>query len=343
MASGAGYRHSKVLIDSSMQEAKSGYDEDFLRKMKYATMGSTIQLVNNCEAKEDWDASGSYFTIADETSDKRCDGSNSIELVNASVIKGGTIALDATHRPNREDWRWANWLCLWVHDETTLRSSDQLLFQIRNNGNWSPEINVPIPTVVDAFQLRCVDITGLQRGCVDGFRFVDRRGKGSSLKVYIDEIFITDLITGTGDGNAIGTGPVFGKVIPMPVVTGSTIVPGDAVEWGVMGVATGTTADHRIVGIACQAEPIDPVAATDANPKEILVAIPFSVVYLRNDGTGMAQGAQGKLGSDVVSASVGSDTSDAEDGFCISLETSTTAAWKIGDSAYQLIVQGTEN
>jgi len=341
---GAGYRHYNPIMENMNVQAASGYGERFLKLLKYAAVGSTVQLVSNTEASTDWDASSATFDLTDETTDKRVDGSNCLELVDDTSATGGFASLDKDHRPNGEDWDWAGWICMWIHDDTGARTAGELTFQIRNNGTWSAETAVPTLAAADFYELRCIDITGLARGNVDGFRFVDNRITGTDEKVYIDNIFITDLITGIGDATAIGTGPVRGPVISLPVQTGSTIVYGDMVEWGVMGVATGTANDTRIIGIACQDKDSSgtSVVASDTVPAEVLVAIAPSIIYLRNDASGMAEGAYGLLGTDVVTAAPGSGTANAEYGFCISLENSATTEWASGDSAYQIVPQGFE-
>lgn len=341
---GSGYRHSTVLFDSFNELARNGFRGDFLKKLIYMAKGSTIRMVSNCEDVTDWDISSSgNFNAVDETSDKRCDGSASMELVDAGTTKGTYVTLDTAHRPNKEDWTWANWLCMWIHDDSALRLSGELTFQIRNNGDWSDEINVPTLSNADMFELRCIDISSYDKGCVDGFRFVNRRGTGSSEKVYIDEIFITDLITGIGDGNSLATGPVFGPVVPLPIQTGSTIIPGDPVEWGVMGVATGTANDARIIGIACQTEAESSRTASDTVQNEVLVALAPSIFYARNDASGMAIGCPALFGADVVTEAAGAAASNAEYAFCMSLETSSTTEWASGDSAYMLNNNSTED
>jgi hypothetical protein len=344
MASGAGFRQMKNIAKNINEYAREGFGVELIKHLLWATKGSTVQLVSNCEDVSDWDIENtSHFNAVNETSDIRGDGSNSIELVDVSTTKGTTVALDEAHRPNNEDWTWANWLCMWIHDDTGARLSGELTFQIRNNGEWSAEVNVPTLAAADFWYLRCIDITGLARGHVDGFRFVNQRGTGSSEKVYIDEIFITDLVSGIGAGSALCTGPVFGPVIMLPVVTGSTIVPGDPVEWGVMGVATATADDERIIGIACQGTPTSNYVASDTVPVEVPVLFTSGIFYARNDATGMAVGEPALFGADVVTEAAGTATAAAEKAFCISLETSSGATIASGDSAFQLMNMGTED
>ena len=70
---GAGYRHASVLLDSMREAGKTGFGEtNFLKYMKYGTVGSTIRFVSNCEDVTDWDISNSsHFNAVDETTDKR--------------------------------------------------------------------------------------------------------------------------------------------------------------------------------------------------------------------------------------------------------------------------------
>jgi len=339
MASGAGYRHSTIITEDLpryMQEMGPGQNLTLLKRLKWGAMGSTIHLVSNCEDVSDWDIEDSAnFNAVNETTDIRV-GSNAIELVDAGTTVGTAVTLDSGHRPNDEDWTGFNWLCFWVHDDTAARTAGELTCQIRNSGSWCTALNVPV-TTVDMWSLICIDISDVARANVDGFRFVNQRGTGSDEKVYIDQIFVTDLITGVGNGNALGTGPVIGPVRAFPIATGSTIVPGDPVEWSAMGVATGTANDARILGIACQEISTSSRVASDTVPNEVLVACEGSIVWLRNDGSGMAIGEPGIFGSDVVTEGPGTATSNAEYDFCMSLETSSTTAYASGDSAYQIL------
>jgi len=344
MPSGAGFRNTLNIAKNINEYAREGFGPELIKHLLWASKGSTIQLVSNCEDVTDWDIeSASYLNAVNETSKIRADGSNALELADMGTTKGYTLTLDDAHRPDNEDWTWANWLCMWIEDDTALRLSGELTFQIRNNGTWSAEVNVPTLTAADFYYLRCIDITALARGHVDGFRFVNQRGTGSSEKVYIDEIFITDLVSGIGDGNALATGPVFGPVIMLPMVTGTTIVPGDPVEWGVMGVATGTADDERLIGIACQEKATSSYTASDTIPAEVPVLFATGIFYARNDATGVGIGEPAKFGVDVVTEGAGTATSTSEKDFCISLEVSTTTAWASGDSCFQLQNHSTED
>jgi len=345
MASGAGYRHSVVVTEGLLrylEEAGPGQNLDMLKRFKWASMGSTIHLVTNCEDVTDWDIEdSSNFNAVNEASDFRV-GTNAIELVDAGTTVGTAVTLDSGHRPNDEDWSGFNWLCMFVHDDTAARTAGELTCQIRNSTTWGTVLSVPV-TTVDMWSMVCIDISGENRANVDGFRFVNQRGTGSDEKVYIDQIIVTDLITGTGDGDAIGTGPVIGPVRAFPIATGSTILPGDTVEWSAYGVATGTANDARILGVACQNDAFTSKVASDTVPNEVLVACEGSIVWLRNDGTGMAIGEPGILGSDVVTEGAGTAAGNAEYGFCMSLETSSTTAYASGDSAYEILNATTED
>jgi len=330
-------------LSTYLEEAGPGINRELLEKMKWAAFGSTIHLVSNCEDVTDWDISdSSNFNAVDEGTIIHV-GSNSLELVDAGTTKGTYVTLDSGHRPKDEDWSDFNWCCFDICDDTAAREAGELTFQIRNNGSWQTALDVPTITTVDMFETVCVDISGVSRNHVDGFRFVNQRGTGSSEKVYISMIYVTDLITGTGDGSAISTGPVIGPVRVFPVETGATILPGDTVEWSAFGVATGTANDERIIGVACQHNAYTSVTASDTAHKEILVAVEGSIVMLRNDGTGMAVGEPGLLGSDVVTEAAGTATANAERAFCMSLENAAGTYLVSGDSRYQILSTTTED
>lgn len=342
MASGAGHRHSDTIFNSLSREAQEGFGPTFLEKVRWASQGSTIHLISNCEDVSDWDIeNASHFNAVNETTKIRV-GSNAIELVDVSTTKGTCVTLDAGHRPNNENWNDFNWLCMYIEDDTGARTAGELQVQIRNGGVWGTLLNVPT-TTVDIYQLVCIDISSEERSNVDGFRFYNNRGTGSSEKVYVDNIFVTDLITGEGDGLALGTGPVIGPVRVFPLETGATILPGDPVSWSAFGVVSSSANDAHILGIACQHDTFTSVTASDTAPKEVLVACEGAIVFLRNDGTGMAKGEPGVFGSDVVTEAAGTATANAEYGFCMSLEDATTTAWKSGDTAYQIVQSTTED
>ncbi len=344
MPSGAGYKNMIQLFPEIQEIQKENIiTKSALNKMIAMVRGSDYHILSNMEDVTDWDISNaSVFNAENDTTDIRV-GSNCIKLIDIGATKGDFVTLDLVHRPEREDWGMMNWLCMWVHDETGLRLAGELTIQIRNNLEWGAEIAVPLNQTVDAYEYKCINIQALARDNVDGFRFVNQRGSGGSEAVFVDEIIVTNFITGVGNGNSVATGPVLGaKIVPIPVLSGQTIVPGDCVSMDSMGVSTSAADDFNIIGIAGQFEAIDSVVASDIAPKEVWVVVSGQVL-LRNDDTGMAQGEHGKLGSDVVSKGAGAGTSDAEKDFCISNETATTAAWKIGDTSYQLSNSGTEN
>jgi hypothetical protein len=346
MPSGAGFKQLTAKLpemQEAMRTAGAGFPLDLLKVLKYCAVGSTIHPISNCEDVTDWDIESSgVFNAVNETSKIRV-GSNALELVDIGSVKGNFVTLDDLHRPQGEDWTEFNWLCMWLHDDTGARLAGELTVQIRNNGTWSDELNVPICSAADMWQLKCIDITGIAKNKVDGFRFVNQRGSGASEKVYVDEIFVTDLITGVGSGS-VATGPVFGPCTILPVETGATIVPGDPVEWGVFGVNTGTANDERIIGIACQDVPMTSVIASDTALKQVIVAIAGAVVFMRNDATGPTVGEPVLFGSDVVTEAAGSGTSNAERGFAISLEDAAGGATLVsGDTAYLILKSGSED
>jgi len=345
MGSGAGYRHTTVVnegLTRYMDEMGPGNNLDFLRRLKWATQGSTIHVVSNCQDVTDWDISdSSAFNAVDEATVVNY-GDNSLELFDITSTTGTFVTLDAGHRPVDEDWTEFNWMCFSICDAVA-RTAGEYTFQIRNNGEWSAEVAVPTITTVAMFETVCADISGLDKGNVDGFRFVNQRGTGSSEKVYVDSIIVTDIITGTGDGDAIGTGPVIGPIRSFPLIIGATILPGDAVQWEVGGVNTGSGNDAALLGIACQSTAYSSLVSAEATPKEIFIACQGAVVYLRNDGSGMSVGEPGILGSDVVTEGAGTATGNAEYGFCVSLENSAGTYLVSGDSAYVLAVASSED
>ncbi len=344
----AGFRHAETLnngMSEVMKTAGPGFNLDFERKLRFSSQGSTIHPVSNMENVTDWDIeNASNFNASDDATDERS-GSNCIAFQDVTSTKGNFVTLNDGHRPDDEDWTEFYWMCFWVHDETGARTAGEYTFQIRNNGSWATALSLPLVSNVDMYELLCVDISDVDRAHVDGFRFVNQRGTGSSEKVFIDNIFVTDLITGNGDDTQVATGPVIGPVRVFPVETGQTIVPGTCVTWGAIGVKAGTAADVPIMGIACQNEPLISTVASDTALKEVLVACEGSVVWLRNDDTGMAIGEGAKLHTNelIVAKSAGSAASGGEQAFAYSLETSTTTAWAKGDTAYQLTTIPTEN
>ncbi len=343
MPSGAGFKNMTPLFPELQEIQKQNIiTKDALKKLKVLAMGSTIHVVSNCEDVTDWDiSSSSDFNAVNEVTDIRT-GSNAIELVDITSVTGGFVTLDDVHRPEGEDWREFNWLCMWVHDDTAARLAGELTIQIRNNGTWCTAIPVPV-SVVDMFCYICINIQSIDKNKVDGFRFVNERGSAGSEKVYIDTIVVTDFITGTGNAAAIGTGPVIGPCAIAPVASGATILPGDTVQFVQPGVKLGVADGFELIGVAGQFEAKTSYVASDTAPVEVIYATQGAIVMFRNDGTGMAISESGLLGTDVVSKGAGRGTAAAEKDFCYSLETSTTAGWKSGDSSYLLAMAGTEN
>jgi len=343
---GAGYPQQTLELERLsryFQESRPNAFYELAERLKWGLFGSTIHLVSNCEDVTDWDiSSSSDFNAVDETTVKLV-GSTSMELVDVSTTKGTYIALDSAHKPDNEDWSDFNWICMLVCDDTNLRRENELMIQIMNNNVWSKEIAVPVCQTASMFEMKCIDISDLQRSKVNGFRFVNRRGTGSSEKVYIDQIVVTDLITGNGNGDQVSVGPVIGSVRVFPVETGATIRPGDTVEWSAFGVALGTANDARIIGVACQHDPYDVVTATDSSPKEILVATEGSIVWMRGSGTGVAAGEPILLGSDVINEAAGTATSNAEYGFGMALMNGAGTYSSSGDIACQIVQSTTED
>ena len=328
---GGGYRHSTILQDTEAVNVKTGLAQiEHMKMLRRLASGSIVRLVSNCEDVADWDISDSAnFSAVDETTDKRV-GSNSIELVDAGTTKGTYVTLDNEHKPNREDWSDFSWLCMWIHDDTGLRLADELKIQISNNGDWSAEVSVPVCQTADLFEYKCIDISALDRGSVDGFRFVNRRGTGSSEKVYVDEIIVTDMITGVGDGTQACTGPVKGPCIILPVADGQTINPGEFVNFEAGEAHAGVQNDQAVIGVAVQYTPTTSTVGADATPKEVLVATEPAIVIARNDATGAAL-------SDAVMIASGNITMDEavaarEKYIAIALETATANA----DTWFQL-------
>lgn len=342
MADGAGYGRMIVVTEDLrryMQEMGPGQNLDLLRRLKWAGVGSTKHLVSNCEQSTDWDASNaSHFAVTDEATIIHS-GDNSLELVDAGTTTGTFITLDEGHRPQNEDWSEFNWLCLDICDHSaTARLADELKVQIRNNGDWCTALSVPTVATTAMYELLCIDISGVARAHVDGFRFVNNRGTGSSEKVYVSEIYVTDVITGVGDGTAVFTGPAFGRIIALPLATGAiTVVPGDPVKWQVNGINTLAANEYVCVGVACQHTPVETSrVGADATPKEMLVALPGSIVWGRNDGTAAALGGTVIMASDVLAKGVGTATSNAERDLAISLENAAGTYVASGDTAYMI-------
>lgn len=339
MANGAGYRQYKanVLFDWPDITKKGLDNHDFMQKLKWMTIGSTIHLVSNCEEIEDWDISDSAnFNAIEETTDIRT-GSGSLELVDAGTTTGTFVTLDEEHRPDSEDWSDFNWLCMWIHDDTAVRLTGELKVQIRNNGSWGTALNVPVVSNADVFEYCCIDISSLARSRVDGFRFVNNRGTGSSEKVYVDDIIVTDIITGN-NATQVAKGPVIGPIKPFRIKTGETINPGEScnLEQGLL-VTAGAENDVGLVGVACQHDAYTSKTATDSLPNEVWVAVAPAIIICRNDGTGCAAGDGVALASGAITLAEG--TGEFETCIAKALETGTANI----DSAFQLAVIGAEN
>lgn len=259
---------------------------EVLQKLLWMTRGSTIQLVSSAEDVTDWDISSSgNFNAVDEATDK-VGVEGSMELVDAGTTKGTFVTLDESHRPLDEDWTWANFLCFYVHDDTAARLAGELTFQIRNNGNWCTAKSVPVVSNVDVFEYKTIYIGDIARGNVDGFRFVNQRGTGSDEKVYVQDIIITDIVAGGGDGNVICTGPVIGPILPMRLETGS-IKPGDIANLENGLITKGVNNDTQLIGPVCTSEDLlnTAITATATIPKEVWVAQAGSLVHMRIGAT----------------------------------------------------------
>jgi len=342
MASGAGFRHEDKTFNSPIErvavesEFGPGFNWSAWQLQKFATIGSTIHNVSNCEDVSDWDISDSAnFNAVNETTDIRT-GSNAIELVDAGTTVGTTVALNSAHCPDNEDWSEFNWLCFWTHDDTALRTTDELKIQIKNNGTWGTAISVPVNTTADVFELKCINISGEDRAHVDGFRFVNNRGTGSDEKVYVDDIFVTDLITGEGSNTEIAAGPVAGPVRPFRIASGQTVVPGCGVNWELCEGHLAAANDTAVIGIVCQTTDFVNRVSSDTVPKYALMACSGAVVYCMNVGAtvlgdGVCVGA-GALGVSDASTNVTYS-------FARALETGTDN-WH---TAYQLALQLTQD
>lgn len=284
MADGGGHRHSTVQLESLNFYAKTGLaNQDFLGLLKRCAIGSTIHLVSNCESVTDWDIQdASYFNATAEGTKKRT-GSHALNLIDVGSTKGYKVTLDENRRPKNEDWTNFYWLCMWIEDVSALRLTGELTVQIRNNGSWSSEIAVPVCTTADVAEYHCIDISGVARGSVDGFRFVDRRGSGGSEVTIVDEIIVTDMITGTGDATQIFTGPVRGNCFVATVATGQTLNPGEMVNWELGHAHAGVDGDAALVGVVCQVNPDDATSwvGSDTAPKEVLIAGVGSILIAR--------------------------------------------------------------
>jgi len=293
MADGGGHKHSTVMLESLNYYAKTGLaNQDFLGLLKRCAVGSTIHLVSNCESVTDWDIQdANYFNATAEGTKKRT-GSHALNLIDVGSVKGYKVTLDEDRRPDREDWTNFYWLCMWVEDVSALRLTGELVFQIRNNGSWSAETNVPVCTTADVPEYHCIDISGLARGSVDGFRFVCRRGSGGSEVTIVDEIIVTDMITGTGDATQAATGPVIGPCVVISVAAGQTLNPGEFVNFEAGEGHAGVQNDAAVVGVVCQVDPdvATSWAGSDTAPKQVLMARAPAIVILRDSGSGCTAG-----------------------------------------------------
>jgi len=254
MASGGGDRQmTKALPDIADVMKEGAANPSYTKLMRQLAMGSTIHLVSNCEDKTDWDVEdAAQFNLDNETTIIR-EGSNALETLDVGTTKGTFITMDEGHRPDNENWEEFGWLCMWVEDGTAVRLAGELTFQIKNAGTWSAETAVPVNSNADKYEYKCIDITGLDRGLVQGFRFVNQRGSGGSEKVYIDQIIVTDMITGVGDSVQAFTGPVWGGgCMIMTVATGQTLSGGEFVNFEKGEAHAGVQNDQAVVGAVCQ-------------------------------------------------------------------------------------------
>ncbi len=347
MASGGGYPQlkTKTWLSRAEQDRIGSPSKDELKRLRWATQGSTIHVISNCEGIDDWDLGSTTNFNCISSATARC-GSASLSLVNTTTTAGDYVELDEAHRPQGEDWTEFGWVCMFVHDTTTLRTAAaNYTIQLRNAGVWGNEIAMLINTTASMWEYQCIDISGEDRNNVDGFRFVHRRGANAGAVCLVDYIIATDLITGTGAATEVGAGPVIGPVRTFPILTGSTIVPGDAVNFEAIGVDTGAAGDIAILGIACQTigDPATGWVASDTSLREVLVATEGSVVLLHGDDTGAVIGGGLKLGTNTVIKSAGAGTADGEQGFAKALETSTGATIKNGHQFCQIIAATLEN
>jgi len=304
---GAGYRHEDRTYINPLEKVEvqsGGYGPtmywDAWQLVKWGLFGSTIHMVSNCEDITDWDISdATQMDAADEVGAGHFrTGSTSMELMDDSTTKGTFVTLDVGHRPckptgnansyerNGEDWREFNWICMWVHDDTAARLADELKFQIRNDGDWATAQSVPINVGADVWELKCIDISSVTRANVDGFRFVNNRGTGSDEKVYIDSIFVTDLITGEGSNTEAMAGPVDGPVRAMPIATGQTLLPGDGVLWSKCQVSAAAENSDAVIGYVCQTDDFASRTSTDVKPTYALIASQGANAYGMAVGTG---------------------------------------------------------
>lgn len=289
MADGGGYRHLDVVQDIETENARIGLAaEKNIALLRRLASGSIIRVVSNCESITDFDIedSGNFDVTAEATKNRT--GSSALLLDDAGSTKGKFLTLDVDRRPLREDWTGFNWLCMWVEDVSALRLAGELTIQISNNRNFSSEISVPVCQTADKPEYKCIDITGVARGAVDGFRFVNQRGTGSNEKVVIDEIIVTDMITGVGDGTQAFTGPVRGPCQVWPVASGETLNPGETVNFQAGELTAGVQNDTSLIGVVCQVSPTTSTVATDTALKEVIIAAAGAVVIGRWDGTGGA-------------------------------------------------------
>ena len=327
MADGAGGRQETRIytqLTDVMKEWGPGFNKTAFKMLQYASRGSDIHLVSNCESVTDWDISDTTnFNCVNEGTYIRT-GSNSLEMVDGAAAEG-YITLDDGRRPQGEDWGEYNWIGMWVYDDTALRLTGELKVQIRNNLVWGAAMSVPVNTTAGVYEYKCIDMTGQARDRVDGFRFVNNR-IGSAEKVYVDEIIVTDLITGAGAGSTtLSAGPVIGPVREFPIKTGETMTPGLACNWeGADGLCAAAADDTAIVGICCQDVPFTTLVAADATPKRCLVAMPGSIVIMRNGSSGATLADGALLASGVVTLT--DATTNVIKSFARSLETATANA-----------------
>ncbi len=349
MASGGGLNQllTRTWKGRAEYDREASPAKDELKKLRWAAQGSTIRIVSNCEGIADWDVGSTVtFACVAETTDY-FEGSACLSLVNTTTTPGDFCTLDDDHSPDGEDWSEFNWLCMWIHDKTTLRTTaNNYKFQIRNAGVWSAEVALNINTTATTWEFQCMDISGVDRNCVDGFRFVHQRGANAGAECFVDLIQLADVITGTGNAATMGTGPVIGSIRTFPIATGSTITPGLPVTLTAGGAAAGTTDSIAVIGIACQEKATSAGwAATDTILREVLVAVEGSFVWCRGDDTGCTIGNAGHCGTSALNVvkGAGAGASGAELGWLRAMETTTGAKVKKGDQLYQIIAATTEN
>lgn len=320
---GAGKRHYTQLLPNVAELGNLGgaQNRTTLQRLLWMSRGSTIQLVNNCEAIADWSIEDTAQLNAVIEDTDIVTGTYSLELVDVGTTKGTVVELAEEKRPDHEDWTWANYLCFYVHDDTAVRLAGELTFQIRNGVTWGAEIAVPVVSNADVFEYKAVYIGGENRSDVTGFRFVNQRGTGSSEKVYIDSIIVTDIVAGCGNGVTVAVGPVIGKILPMRLETGS-IYPGNIANMENGLLTAGAADDTQLIGpVCCTKDALVAITAAATILKEVWVAQEGSLVHMRTDGSGGASGDACKLGASGLVITEMSTT--VEKAFCRAMDAFT--------------------